>query len=241
MKLPRSNTPLLATVAVIATMTAVTSARTRAMEPLAARQVTAVTNVSDDFREEVKLASRTIPDSVWREVERSGWRVRMAEFVVDAAPSLSNRRPRGWPADATWNNSDAVHLPQAKLLVLAEKRHTTSGRVVSSNRVAGVLRHEFGHAFDIALDGPYGSRSATPEFVASYREDVNALTAFQRNQMDYYLQDQRAGRQEAFAEAFAILLGGGSDTTKQERFAAAFPRVMRHVKQMIAPVEELDE
>lgn len=210
-----------------------------AVEPLADRSVTAVTQVSDDFRQEVRRASLTIPDSVWREVERSGWQVRMAEFVVDAAPSLRNRRPRGWPSNATWNNSDAVHLPVAKLLVLAEKRRTSSGRVVSSSRVPGVLRHEFGHAFDIALAGPHGARSATPEFVASYREDVNRLTAPHRGELNYYLQDQRAGRQEAFAEAFAILLGGGSDVTQEARFAESFPRVMQYVQQTLKPADDM--
>ena len=208
-------------------------APTQATEPNSTRPVTEVTNVSDNFRQEVKLASLSIPNNVWQAVRQSGWQVQIAEFVIDAAPSLKNRRPRGWPIDATWNNSDAVHLPQSKLLVLAERRRTTSGRVVTSNRVPGVLRHEFGHAFDIALGGSYRTRSATPQFVSSYRQDVEMLTASQRNQMEYYLQDHRAGRQEAFAEAFAILLGGGSDKTKHERFSVSFPRVMRHVSQAI--------
>ena len=184
----------------------------RAGEPLANRPLTVVTQVSDRFRLEVETASRTIPDNVWQEVERAGWRFRMAEFVIDAVPSLRNWRPRGWPSTATWNNSDAVHLPRSKLLVLAEKRRTTSGSVVNSGRVSGVLRHEFGHAFDIATGGLHGARSAAPEFIVKYRQDVASLTASQRSELSYYLQEQRAGRQEAFAEAFAILLGGGSDS-----------------------------
>jgi hypothetical protein len=212
---------------------------TRATEPLSSRSITQVTQVSEAFRQEVELASRTIPDNVWHAVRQSGWRVRVAEFVVDAAPSLRNRQPRGWPSDATWNNTDAVHLPKKKLLVLAEKRRTTSGRVVASSRVPGVLRHEFGHAFDISLGGRYRARSATPEFVSSYQKDVDNLTVSQRNQLAYYLQDQRAGRQETFAEAFAILLGGGSDTTKRERFSASFPHVLQYVSQAIEPNEEV--
>ena len=219
----------------IAAIVLLVTAQTYATEPVSSRSISQITHVSDDFRQEVRLASLTIPDNVWQAVKQSGWQVRMAEFVVDAIPSLKNRRPRGWPSDATWNNSDAVHLPKAKLLVLAEKRRTTSGRVVASNRVSGVLRHEFGHAFDITMDGPYRAHSATPEFVASYRQDVESLTAVRRRQMAYYLQDQRAGRQEAFAEAFAIVLGGGSDTTKRERFSASFPRVLNYVRQAIKP------
>jgi hypothetical protein len=210
---------------------------TQAGEPVSNRLITEVTDVSDDFRQEVRLASLTIPNNVWQSVTQSGWRVRIAEFVIDAAPSLSDQRPRGWPSDATWNNSDAVHLPQAKLLVLAEKRRTTSGRVVTCSRVPGVFRHEFGHAFDISLGGRDRARSATPEFVASYRADVEMLNQVQRKQMAYYLQNQRAGRQEAFAEAFAILLGGGSDTTKREGFSISFPRVLRYVGQEIRPDE----
>ena len=210
-------------------------AQTYATEPLSKRSISQITHVSDHFRQEVRLASLTIPDNVWQAVKQSGWQVRMAEFVVDAAPSLRDRRPRGWPSDATWTNSDAIHLPRAKLLVLAEKRRTTSGRIVASSRVPGVLRHEFGHAFDITFAGPHSAHSTTPAFVSNYRQDVELLTAGQRRQMAYYLQGQRAGRQEAFAEAFAILLGGGSDTTKRERFSKSFPGVLNYVRRAIQP------
>ncbi len=221
-------------IAVSATLTA---SRGMAADPHVHRIVTVASQVSDHFRQEVTLASRSIPAHVWNAVEQSGWQVRMAEFVVDAAPSLKGRHPRGWPRSTTWNNSDAVHLPHAKLLVLAEKRRTTSGQVVSSDRVPGVLRHEFGHAFDFADPGPHGAHSRTPGFVASYCRDVEALTSAQRKPLRYYLQTQRAGRQETFAEAFAIVLGGGSDTASQDRFAAAFPHVIGHVKQVLQAAE----
>jgi len=211
--------------------------RTRAVEPLPARPLTAVTDVSDDFRQEVKLASRSIPDGVWRKVERSGWKVTIAEFVVDAAPSLKNQQPRGWPSSATWKHSDAVHLADAKLLILAEKRLNASGRIVSCNRVPGVLRHEFGHAFDFAQPGLYGSHSATPEYITAYHQDVAAMDPIQRRPLGYFLQEHRAGRQEAFAEAFAILLGGGTDIGPSERFATAFPRVLKHVKSVLHATE----
>ncbi len=206
-----------------------------ASDAVTRRSLTTATTVSDGFRRQVRQASLTIPDRLWLHVEQSGWEVRMAEFVVDAAPSLRNRRPRGWPQSATWNHSDAVHLPEAKLLVLAEKRLTSNGQIVPSNRIPGVLRHEFGHAFDIAAGGTRGAYSTSSEFIACYRRDVNALRVEDEPLLGYYLQDERAGCQEAFAEAFAITFGGGSDVTRKQEFSRAFPRVLQHVKRLLQP------
>ena len=166
------------------------------------------TSVSKSFHRETENATRTIPTEVWKTIERSGWQVQLAEFVVDAAPSLRGVRPRGWPSHLTWENSDAIHLPTSKLLVLAEKRRNSSGKVVPSSRVGGVLRHELGHAFDMALGGRYRFFSSRADFVNAYQLDVRSLSEEERETFKYYLQGSRAGWQEAFAEAFAVSLGG---------------------------------
>ena len=192
------------------------------------------TSVSDRFQRETQDASRTIPPQVWKTLNEAGWRVQLAEFVVDAAPSLRGVRPPGWPRHLTWDNSDAISLPTAKLLVVAEKRHNRSGEIVASSRVAGVLRHEIGHAFDLAAGRGSQTLSASSHFVQAYQQDRSRIEAADRASFAYYLQDGRNGLQETFAEAFAVVLGGGSSDIAATEFETHFPRVTAFTREAIA-------
>lgn len=191
------------------------------------------TSVSDRFQRETEMATRSVPPQVWKTLDDAGWRVQLAEFVVDAAPSLRGVRPTGWPRHLTWDNSDAIHLPTSKLLVLAEKRRNRDGEVVASSRVAGVLRHEIGHAFDMASAGSKQNLSASQQFVQAYQQDVSRIVQADRARFTYYLQDSRSGLQETFAEAFAVALGGGSSDIEPTAFEASFPRVMSYTRRAI--------
>lgn len=215
------------------------AARSLAAEPAssappadAARTIVAASPVSEVFRRRAEAASRSVPEQVWRGLEQAGWRLRLAEFVTDAAPSLRGEHPRGWPAGMTWENTDAVHLPERRMLIFAEKRRDRDGGVVASHRVEGVIRHETGHAFDRASGGG-GFRSASAAFLRAYADDASRIPGDRRRQLTYYLQRGDAGRQETFAEAFAVLLGGGSDAPHRADFVRSFPRVLRYVRQTI--------
>jgi hypothetical protein len=187
--------------------------------------------VSPAFCAEINAAWQAPPASFRGSLSRAGWQVQLAEFVVDAAPALEREHPRGWPAGTSWQQTDAVHLPKDRRLIVAEIRRTAQGKVIDSQRRGGVLRHELGHAYDLAKRGRYPSLSASPEFRAAHEVDISRMNATQRAALAYYLQSGAAGRQEAFAEALAICLGGGSDAANAKTFAAAFPNVLRFAKQ----------
>jgi len=205
-------------------------------EPLAAVpavvQLAVAKTVSDQFHREARRVVESVPEHIWRTIESAGWRVQLAEFVVDVTPSLRGVQPRGWPLNWTWDNSDAIHLPSAKLLIVAEKRRNSLGEIVSSNRIAEVFLHELGHAFDMAAGRPQ-RLSAAAEFIEAYRRDVQQLSAEQRDQLAYYLQGNPAGGRETFAEAFAVALAGPATSHASQDFAAAFPRVVAHLQALL--------
>jgi hypothetical protein len=157
--------------------------------------------------------------------------------VVDAAPWLAGRYPRGWPAGSTWENTDAVHLPANRLLLIGEKRVNRQGKLVAATRVEEVVRHEIGHAFDAALGARDSYRSSSSEFLLAYRRDAADMNAEDRERLAYYLQNQQAGRQETFAEAFAELHGGGSSPDRADAFRRAFPRVFEVVRTALKECE----
>lgn len=189
--------------------------------------------VSEDFRRRVEDAWHVIPRVIRMRVQESGWKIRLATFVVEAAPELRDVPTRGWPEGSTWNNTDAVHLADRRILVLAEKRRSREGRVLKSNRVAGVLGHEVGHAFDLAFD-PATRASSTIRVRRAYQIDVKTIEAGLAQRLNYYLQDADIGRQEAFAEAFALVVGGGSDVDLKREFRHAFPTVIKAVRSIVA-------
>ncbi|QDU95094.1 hypothetical protein Pla8534_29060 [Lignipirellula cremea] len=204
---------------------------------VALARLSEVSPVSADFRARTAEAAGTIPSGVWRRLKDGGWQVRMAAFVVDADPSLRGIQPRGWPDGTTWEHTDAVHLPAKRLLVFAEKRRNREGQVVDSTRVENVLRHEVGHAFDRALGGDDYYSSGTT-FISAYFRDLARMAAEDRGELQYYLQRGPAGRQEAFAESFAIILGGGSASHRESSFTRSFPRVLEQVREVLQRHEE---
>ena len=189
----------------------------------------ALEELSELFCNQFDEAARSIPDEIWIGLRQGGWQIRTCKLLVDVVPSLAGEQPRGWPDKSSWENTDAVYLPKLRLLVVAEKRKSTSGDSVTSQRVAGTLRHELGHAFDSlsARRQPY--RSSETGFLTAYESDVNQIRSSDHPTLRYYLQKGQAGRQEAFAEAFGILLGGGSDLQMHNRFVEQFPNAMNYV------------
>ncbi len=218
------RSPLLLVLVVLVVTPSVSRA-----EPDRAGQIREYSSVSDSFRAELRRGESSIPTAIWLVLRRRGWRVGAAEFVVDAAPTLKFEHPRGWPRGTTWEQTDAVHLPNRRLLVVAEKRRTQKGKVVPGRRPGGVLRHEIGHAVDQAMSAP-GFCSSSGAFRRAYQADVRKLSNSDAAALRYYLQRSAAGRQEAFAEAFGILLGGGSDTPHRAAFERGFPRVLASVR-----------
>lgn len=205
----------------------------------AGRQVHQVDDVSDDFVRRARSACNSIPSPVWHSLAESGWKVWLTPFITDAVPGLRGMQPRGWPAGATWDHTDAAHLPNQKLLLFAENRRTITGEAVAAERVAGVLRHEFGHAFDVATRGSEECHSASTAFRLAYDRDQNAASEALRQQLAYYFQSGSAGRQEAFAEAFALVLGGGADQENADPFRRAFPHTLRYLNQHIQHFEAM--
>lgn len=198
-----------------------------------------VGNVSDDFQTRVAQTWKMIPPTISKQMLQRGWKVRLAPFVVDAAPELDGVPPRGWPAGSTWNNTDAVHLSDRRILIFAEKRQTRDGRVLKSNRVTGVICHEVGHALDLAYVS--GSRvSSSDRFQRAYLADVKTMEDQVADNLAYYLQNTDIGRQEAFAEAFAVLIAGGSDVDLKHEFRNAFPTVIDTVRSIVSEYARTD-
>jgi hypothetical protein len=97
----------------------------------------------------------------------------------------------------------------ANRIVLAETYEDyETGLSVVCTDLAGVLRHEVGHALDRAL----GGTSASHDFRAAYLIGRLRVEEWNlRDQLEYFLNETvDAGAEETFAELVAIVTGGGA-------------------------------
>jgi hypothetical protein len=202
------------------------------------KRLSVVSLVDDQFLQQAEAARDSIPKAIWDSVNQAGWSVQLAEFVIDAAPYLQGRHPRGWPIGMAWENTDAVHLPDQRLIIVAEKRRTTRGEIVKAVRVGGVFRHEMGHAID-RIQGKQGWRlTDSSEFRRCYDSDLERIADRDRTDLAYYTQAAPVGPRETFAELFAILYGGGSDDSNRKMLNDAFPRTRKFLQDSFPSVRQ---
>ena len=94
----------------------------------------------------------------------------------------------------------------------------------------GVLRHELGHALDHCL----AHISQTSPVYGVYLLGVDRaeqLGATRR--LGYYLQSGPNGIREAFAEAVAVVLGGGAEPLHGELFADCFGALIERARKLV--------
>ena len=190
-------------------------------------------DVSRGFRMRIQHAISKIPSSVWVRMHKDKVRLVVPRFLVDVEPGLRNVRPRGWSEGSTWANSDAAFFAQTKTLVVAEKYLTRAGREAKSGRVVSVTRHELGHAFDLVTGRTALPLSASGEYRDVYYKDVAHVKSRNREPLSYFMPGNSGGGEEAFAEAFAIAVGGTESSHDDRRFKESFPRVCYFVRQAI--------
>lgn len=182
--------------------------RSAALNPVEVKPVDA------DFRKAIDGALAAIPDSVRVSVMAGGYELRIAPKLTDVLPRLAGQHPRGHLSDVIWENLDGGLFVDERLIVISGSALEEGKYVATSTARAGqLLRHEYGHAWDLIYH-----LSDTTEFIAAYDKDSTVLRGalpnvtdeYAREQLGYLLQSGAAGRQEAFAEIFAYLHGDGT-------------------------------
>ncbi|WP_194717520.1 hypothetical protein [Comamonas sp. JC664] len=158
----------------------------------------------------VRVELSQLSYSVLQRAERRGMTVVAArESVTDHATHLRGQHPRGYEAGATWDTVPGTYIDRNREVIIATNSNDTGGREVArtgeGHGAYSLLIHEFAHGMDreSALGRDYTSRSSG--FRRAYEADRASL---HRSGKSYLLQDGVAGREEAFAEAYARFAGG---------------------------------
>ncbi len=190
--------------------------------------VVEVKGASEDFAEKVKADIAQLPASTKKLLADSGAKFLIAGTLVGAMPELEGKRPPGHPVGSTYADIEGSYFPEKRTAVVAE--YTSSG---PSNRDAGAVRHEGGHAVDHALDYP----SNSPEFKAAYDKDVAAMSP-ETKLREQYLVQAKGGRSEAFAETFAAINGGPANQSQMDQIMQTYPNTIDYVRKRMNEVPQ---
>lgn len=181
-------------------------------------------NTSPALFDTVKRYVDKLPEGVRQTLSDHDVVVRTGSLMSDIDPALKKVHPRGWPRGFTQDAVEGCYRPNYRNVYVSEntKRY---GKIEPNQRVGATVNHEVGHAYyhakDIAKDA---------ELIKRYMTDRRVLSPNMKKQFSYFLQSGEIGRNEAFAECFAIM--AGESTTPLDDMRKAFPRVLEFVRRI---------
>jgi hypothetical protein len=183
---------------------------------------------SPEFKAKMLDAIEALPVPVRDKLREAGIKIAVGRRVTEIMPEFKGVTPRGWPKGTTWDNAEGLYHGGVKKAIVTEKYiGRVSGLEISTGRAEGVLRHEVGHAYDAALE----SFSSTNEFKTAHNADRSMMDEAISEKLAYFLQLGGAGRQEAFAEVFGEINGGGA--APELHVADHFPNVTTLLRKTI--------
>lgn len=205
----------------------------RSADPLAEAKarLSFLGDVSESMKEAIAEEYAAFPQGVRDLLDRNGVELAVVGKLIDRFPELAGERPMGWAAGKTWEDADGVHHGGGgRSVALVAETARVGGVYLHSGRTRAVFAHEVGHAIDQAL----GNASSTARFQLAYSRDVARIFASDRARVGYFLQAGAAGRQEAFAEAFAVghARRRGRKFGLNPSFAGLFAETIRVVGEM---------
>lgn len=192
--------------------------------------------VTAQFITEISQDAAQLPETWKGKLTKAGYKIAMSRTLFDSVPSARGQQVRGYKSSATWSQVFGMFDRRRRRVVMAELAKQTENEksaLVTLNDQqtrAGILRHEFGHAIDDYLRYPSHGRS----FAQAYAVGVPRLNAHDKTVLNYYLQVGIAGKEEMFAELFAIKGGVACDPIADDLLRQKFPEAMSVVNSTIS-------
>jgi hypothetical protein len=191
------------------------------------------------FAQEVASGIATLPEKVAQELKDKGVQVNVFKNIYEYDKAMGTNKAN-MVVNGQKVSLDAPSLFDGKgkppnIAVFEQLGDGTPVKSLKNTDVAGLARHEAGHAYSAA----HGFLSMQDKkFQAAMVNDVNNISPAQMQQlmkevqpggpMNYYLGSP--AKEEFFAEAFATATGQGSDKYAARRMQELFPNVMKYMR-----------
>lgn len=181
------------------------------------------TRDSETIEREVRITLSAMPKHVQESIKSAGLTVLIVPYILAYKPEFATEKPRGYHG-GSYENCRGLFSPSDKKIIVSE-RVSSGNHPMQLNPTAGYTTvHEIGHAFDST-----GGYSSSDDFIKAYEDDGKYLGNEQRNDHEYYLQKEQAGRSEMFAELFTAICAPGVDN-RAKAMSKDFPRCTQIVK-----------
>lgn len=187
---------------------------------------------SQAFKDAVHDGINSIPVPLHEALALERCSIVTGDRVTSFIPQAVGLQPAGYPAGATYDWTRGVFEESSRTIAVAAWSYNdASGQFEPNNTPQGTLRHETGHALFAVL---YGVQADARFLSACAAESQSINDPGDLAMLAYYLQPGILGRRELFAEAFAIIQGGGADDLPiQIRLRQLFPRVFQAVTDIV--------
>jgi hypothetical protein len=191
--------------------------------------------VTADFIAEISQDATQLP-AAWKDkLTKAGYRIEISRTLFDSVPSARGQQVRGYKSSASWSQVFGMFDRRRHRVVMAQLARQTEDEkspLISLNDQqtrTGILRHEFGHAIDEYLRSPSHGRS----FARAYAAGLPRLSPQDKAALKYYLQAGDAGKEEMFAELFAIKGGVACDPIADNVLKQKFPEATAVVNSIV--------
>lgn len=193
--------------------------------------------VSASLIESTKEALRVYPKNLLQLIYDKGCRVWLTPTLIDKEPGLEHTQPSGYMEGHTFRDCPGMFYDGG--IVVCEYTIGNGFDVDKLSDPIGTLRHELGHAVDAYL----GSLSESEEYRHAYRLDQGMIKdEATKNKLHYYLQKDKRGQHECFAELMAAKYGKHEFRLKKDETAEliepSFPLTMKVIERKIAELEK---
>lgn len=197
---------------------------------------------SPAFIRQLDAVLQSVPKPLREAMQEQGQKIVIGDKLTDVRPELKGVQPSGWKPGETWSMAEGLFDPKRGDIVVAEHLRRGS-RYATTDRGAGVLRHELGHGANVAAGENGQLFSESQEFRDAHAEDFANMPAKIRKRLEYFHQEQNgqptyAGRDEAFAELTGLHLGGGAAPWLHSDMVQYFPRTLEVVRRRLAQYEQ---
>ncbi|MBC7999620.1 MAG: hypothetical protein IAF58_16835 [Leptolyngbya sp.] len=181
------------------------------------------TRDSETIEREIRITLSAMPKHVQESIKSAGLTVLIVPYILAYKPEFATEKPRGYHG-GSYENCRGMFSPSDKKIIVTE-RVSAGNHPMQLNPTAGYTTvHEIGHAFDST-----GGYSSSEDFIKAYEDDGKYLGNEQRNDHEYFLQKDEAGRSEMFAELFTAICAPGVGN-RAKALSKDFPRCTQIVK-----------
>jgi len=173
---------------------------------------------SDSFKRMVELAVESLDPIEEAHLAKHNISVRTVRRITDIYPELSE-------------GTAAIFDLKNKLILVAEE--VAPSRIWERNKdVMFILRHEYGHAFNVTHLTDKFPISDLKSFRNCFNEDISRLgeETLKGLRLDISPEELTTTRDEVFADLYGHSTGIGAKNEYSQRMKAAFPTVLKYIQ-----------